>query len=79
MLRILSVLDKVLLALGAAILVIAGYVMLIGLPVMLYSTAKCLEAGYPSASTTFMLKSYCVGIEGDVMDRVIPLDQIRGE
>ena len=35
------------------------------IPVAMYNRAKCLEEGYPRATTTFTLQGYCIGLEGN--------------
>lgn len=47
---------------GMVVLMVA-YVFLIFV-INAYASSKCLEKGYPEATTTVFLDSYCVGIDG---------------
>lgn len=40
------------------------------IPVVMYASSKCLEAGYPKAGMTYTFDIYCIGIDGAVTNRV---------
>jgi hypothetical protein len=46
------------------------YVILVVIPVQLYTEAQCLRQGYPKASVTVGLERYCSNLQGSVTVKV---------
>ncbi len=61
----------------AMIAVSLSMYMFIMMPVQLYHTAKCIEAGYPKAYVTYDFKAYCINLDGSVTAKVIPIEDIK--
>lgn len=59
---------------GVAVLIVMAlftvYVAFVLLPVMFYTEAECLRAGYPKAHITIGLERYCTTLDGAVTVRV---------
>lgn len=51
---------------------LAAYILFFVLPVAFKADADCLKAGYPKASTTIFLDSYCLNMQGAVTTVVVP-------
>ena len=66
--------EKILVAVAAIICVppvlIFLYIVVIALPVMLYTEAECLRNGYPKYSVSIGLERYCMNLQGTVTVRV---------
>lgn len=62
--------DKVLAAIGIPILAMLVYMMLVMMPVMLYTESECLRNGYPKAHVTVGLERYCSNFDGAVTVKV---------
>jgi hypothetical protein len=66
--------EKIALAIFGPLVCFALYTLFVWLPVYVYAEARCLESGYPETKTTFILESYCTGLEGDARTKVIRLN-----
>ena len=62
----ISLFDKVMLAIAVPVSLMMSYVFFIILPVSLYADAECLKKGYPKAHVTFRLERYCSTLDGAV-------------
>ena len=66
--------EKILVAVAAIICVptvlIFLYMVVIGIPVMMYTEAECLRNGYPKYSVSIGLERYCMNLQGTVTVRV---------
>lgn len=62
--------EKLSLTLLGILVVFSMYLMLVVMPVALYTEAQCLELGYPKFNVTIGLSRYCTNFEGAVTMKV---------
>lgn len=59
----------------AMIAAFALYVVLVWMPVALWTEAQCLERGYPKSQVSVTLSRYCTTLDGAVTVKVAPLNE----
>lgn len=56
-------------------LALALVILVVFIPLVLIAESDCLDKGYPKAKVTIGLDAYCIGIDGDVKNRVLRLEK----
>jgi hypothetical protein len=62
--------EKVIIGIVSVVGVFAVYLMFVLVPVVMYTDAECLKAGYPKSHVTIGLERYCSNLTGAVTIRV---------